>query len=683
MSTPTLDQLCINTIRFLSADGVQHANSGHPGMPMGAAPMAYVLWTRCLKHNPAHPGWADRDRFVLSAGHGSMLLYSLLHLTGYPLALDDLKAFRQWDSRTPGHPESHLTPGVETTTGPLGQGLSNAVGFAMAEAHLAARYNRPGHEIIDHYTYVIASDGDLMEGVTAEASSLAGHLRLGKLIVLYDDNAISLAGTTSLTFTEDVALRYAAYGWQTLRVSDGNDPAALERALQAARQVTDQPTLILVRTTLGFGAPHKQGTAEAHGSPLGSDELAAAKRNLGWPTDALFHLPDEAVAHLRRSVERGAKWEAEWNKRWTAYEQAHPALAAELKRRLARELPADWEAALPTFPADPKGLATRKAGEAVLQALGQKLPELVGGSADLNPSTFTVLKGQGDFQNPHSSPDGAQGTSGGAWGFEGRNLHFGVREHGMGAVVNGLGLHGGFIGYGSTFLTFHDYMRPTVRLAAVMQLGSIWVYTHDSIGVGEDGPTHQPVEHYAALRAIPGLLFIRPADANETAWAWRVAIANRHRPTALALTRQNVPTLDRGVYASAEGLTRGAYVLNPGLSSPDVLLLATGSEVALIVEAEKQLAELGVKARLVSMPCWELFDEQPAEYRESVLPAAVTARLAVEAGVSLGWHRWVGPRGALLTLDRYGASAPAPRIFKELGFTVDRVVAQARALLGR
>jgi transketolase len=667
VTTPNLDQLAINTLRFLSADAVQNANSGHPGLPMGAAPMAYVLWTRFLKHNPADPRWPDRDRFILSAGHGSMLLYALLHLTGYPLPLDEVKAFRQWGSLTPGHPESHLTAGVETTTGPLGQGLSNAVGFAIAEAHLAARFNRPGH----------------VEGVASEACSLAGHLRLGKLIVLYDDNRISLAGTTSLTFTEDVSLRFAAYGWQVQRVSDGNDLAALERALQAAQSVADQPSLILVRTTIGYGAPHKQNTFEAHGSPLGPDELKAAKENLGWPADGLFHLPEDAMAHFRKSAERGRKLQAEWDRRLAAYQRAHPELAAELKRRLAGELPPGWDADLPAFPADPKGLATRKAGEAMMQALGQKLPELAGGSADLNPSTFTVLKGQGDFQSPHSSPDGAQGTSGGPWGFEGRNLHFGVREHGMGSTVNGLSLHGGFIPYGSTFMTFHDYMRPAVRLSAIMKVGSVWVYTHDSVGVGEDGPTHQPVEHYAALRAIPDLLFIRPADANETAWAWRIAIENRHRPTALALTRQNVPTLDRSIYASAEGLTRGAYVLNPGLQSPDLILIATGSEVALIVEAEKKLAEQGISARLVSMPCWELFDEQSAGYRDSVLPAAVTARLAVEAGVSLGWHRWVGPQGGLLTLDRYGASAPAARIFKELGFTVENVVARAKAVLGK
>jgi transketolase len=683
VTTPTLDQLCVNTIRFLSADGVQKANSGHPGLPMGAAAMAYTLWTRFLKHNPANPQWADRDRFILSAGHGSMLLYSLLHLTGYALTLDEIKNFRQWGSLTPGHPESHLTAGVETTTGPLGQGLANAVGFAMAEAHLAARFNRPGHEIINHFTYVLAGDGDLMEGVTAEACSLAGHLRLGKLIALYDDNRISLAGTTSLSFTEDVALRFAAYGWQVQRVSDGNDVEAIERAIRVAQGVEDQPSLILVRTTIGYGAPHRQNTFEAHGSPLGPDELKAAKETLGWPVEPPFHLPDEALAHFGKAVENGRKREGEWQKRFVAYEKAHPALAAELKRRLAGELPADWESAAPTFPADAKGLATRKAGEAVLQALGAKLPELIGGSADLNPSTFTVLKGQGDFQSPHSSSDGAQGTSGGAWGFEGRNLHFGVREHAMGAAVNGLALHGGVIPYAATFLTFFDYMRPAVRLSAIMKIGSVWVYTHDSVGVGEDGPTHQPVEHYAAARAIPDLLFIRPCDANETAWAWRIAIQNRHRPTVLSLTRQNVPTLDRSVYASAEGLARGAYVLNPQVVAPDIVLLATGSEVALIVEAEKQLAEKGVKARLVSMPCWELFEEQSNEYREGVLPSSVTARLAVEAGVSLGWHRWVGPRGGLVTLDRYGASAPAARIFRELGFTVENVAAQALAVLGR
>jgi transketolase len=683
MPASELDIRSINTIRFLSADAVQKANSGHPGLPMGAAAMAYVLWTRFLKHNPANPRWFDRDRFVLSGGHGSMLLYSLLHLTGYEsMPLEEIMSFRQWGSRTPGHPESHLTLGVETTTGPLGQGLSNAVGLAIAEAHLAARFNRPGHQVVNHHTYVLASDGDLMEGVASEACSLAGHLRLGKLIVLYDDNKISLAGTTSLTFTEDAALRFGGYGWQTLRVSDGNDLDALDSALKAARETADRPSLILVRTIIGYGAPHKQNTFEVHGSPLGPEELKAAKENLGWPTEPMFLIPGEALENFRQALERGRQWEADWRKRFAAYEKAFPDLAAEFKRRAAGELPSGWDADLPGFAADPKGLATRKASEAVIQELGARLPELMGGSADLNPSTFTVIKGAGDFQSPRTSPDGAQGTSGGPWGHEGRNLHFGVREHGMGAAVNGLALHGGFISYGSTFLVFSDYMRPAVRLSAIMKLGCVWVYTHDGIGLGEDGPTHQAVEHYAALRAIPDLLFIRPCDANETVWAWRVAIENRHRPTVLALTRQGVPTLDRTQLASAEGLRKGAYVLNPQVEKPDIILMATGSEVQHVVGAEKRLAEKGVKARLVAMPCWELFDEQPAEYREAVLPAAVTARLAVETGVSLGWHRWVGEKGDLVTLDRYGASAPYQRIMQEFGFTAENVADQALKLLG-
>ncbi len=681
MSSSQLDELCVNTIRFLSADGVQNANSGHPGLPMGAAAMAYALWARSLKHNPANPQWLNRDRFVLSGGHGSMLLYSLLHLTGYAVSLDDLKQFRQWGSNTPGHPESHLTPGVETTTGPLGQGISNSVGMAMAEAHLAARFNRPGHEIVNHFTYVIATDGDLMEGVASEACSLAGHLRLGKLIVLYDDNKISLAGTTSLTFTEDVALRFGAYGWHVQRVSDGNDLEAVHRAIQAAQAVTDQPSIICVRTHIGYGAPHKQDTSEAHGSPLGPDELRAAKEKMGWPAESMFLIPGEALEQFRQAVERGKAWEDEWQKQLTAYQKAFPELAAELKRRMAGELPPGWEAALPTFPADPKGLATRKASEAVMQTLAAKLPELVGGSADLNPSTFTVLKGQGDFQNEANSAEGVQGASGGPWSYAGRNLHFGVREHGMGAVVNGLALHGGFIPYGSTFLIFSDYMRGAVRLSAIMKIGSVWVFTHDGIGLGEDGPTHQAVEHYAALRAIPDLLFIRPCDANETAWAWRVAIENRHRPTVLALTRQNVPTLDRAALAAADGLKQGAYVLNPKVTSPDIILMATGSEVQHIVAAEKPLAEKGIKARLVSMPCWELFEEQSPEYRESVLPSSVRMRLAVETGVSLGWHKWVGPQGDLVTLDSYGASAPAPVIMKQFGFTAENVVARALAVV--
>ncbi len=682
MANPELDRQAINTIRFLAADAVQHANSGHPGLPMGAAAMAYALWDKFLTHNPKDPNWANRDRFILSAGHGSMLLYALLHLTGYDLSLDEIKRFRQWGSKTPGHPEVGLTPGVEMTTGPLGQGLASAVGFAMAEAHLAATFNRPDHAVIDHYTYVLASDGDLMEGVTAEAGSLAGHLKLGKLIVLYDDNLISLAGTNSLAFSEDVGKRYAAYGWHVQHVADGNDPAAVARAIKKAQRVTDRPSLIAVRTIIGFGAPHKQGTSESHGSPLGPDELKAAKANLGWP-DEMFHLPEAAVAHFRKAVRRGRSAQKAWQAGFDAYAQAYPELAAELTRRLAGDLPADWASAVPSFAADPKGLATRKAGETVLNALGKALPELLGGSADLNPSTFTVLKGAGDFQSPTTSPDGVQGLSGGPWGFDGRNLHFGVREHAMGAIVNGLALHGGTIPYGSTFLMFADYMRGALRLSALMELGSIWVFTHDSIGVGEDGPTHQPVEHYAALRAIPHALFIRPGDANEAAWAWRIAIENRNRPTFLSLTRQNLPVLDRTVYASAEGTGRGGYVLNPDVADPQVLLLATGSELALVVAAEKVLAERGVRARIVSLPCWALFDEQSIAYRETVLPPAVGARVAVEAGVSLGWHKYVGASGQILSIDRFGASAPAGTVFKELGFTVDRVVELALRALGQ
>ena len=676
-----LDTLSINTIRFLSVDAVQKANSGHPGLPMGAAPMAYVLWTRFLKHDPADPKWPDRDRFVLSAGHGSMLLYSLLHLTGYDLALEEILNFRQWGSRTPGHPESDLTPGVEATTGPLGQGISNAVGLAIAEAHLAARFNRPGHTIVDHHTYVLASDGDLMEGVASEACSLAGHLSLGKLIVLYDDNRITLAGSTSVAFSEDVGGRFAAYGWHVQRVDDGNDLDAIESALAEARGVADRPSIVLVHTQIGYGAPHKAGTFEAHGSPLGPDEVKAAKQNLGWPVEPAFYVPAEALTNLRRAVEAGASAHHAWSERLTAYARAFPELAAELRRTAVGELPDGWDAELPTFPADEKGMATRKASEAVMQALAKALPELIGGSADLNPSTFTWLKGQGDFESPARPQDGAQGQVGGVWGYQARNLHFGVREHAMGAAVNGIALHGGLIPYGSTFLIFSDYMRPSVRLSALCHLHAVWVYTHDSIGLGEDGPTHQAVEHYAALRAIPGLRFIRPGDANETVWAWRVAITSRHRPTVLALTRQNVPTFDRATFAPAEGLARGAYVMNPAVDRPDLVLIASGSEVQLVVAAEHALAAKGVKARVVSMPCWELFEEQPREYRDEVLPPAVTRRLAVESGVTLGWHKWVGEHGRVIGIDRFGASAPGPRLMKEFGFTAENVISQAIEML--
>lgn len=682
MSPTDLDQLSVNTLRFLSADGVQNANSGHPGLPMGAAAMAYVLWTRYLKHNPADPHWPDRDRFVLSGGHGSMLLYSLLHLTGYELSLDEIKNFRQWGSHTPGHPEVHLTPGVEATTGPLGQGISNAVGMAVAEAHLAARFNKDGQNIVDHYTYVIASDGDLMEGVASEACSLAGHLRLGKLIVLYDDNKISLAGTTSLSYTEDVALRFAAYGWQVLRVSDGNDVKVLDEAIKAAQAVTDQPTIILVRTIIGYGAPEKQNTYEAHGSPLGPDELKRAKENLGWPTE-MFVIPGEALEHFRQALDQGKRAQADWAKHFADYERKHSALAAEFNRRFKGELPANWDSALPSFPADAKGVATRKASESVMQALAKTLPELVGGSADLNPSTFTWLKGEGDFESPQSSPEGSQGRVGGEWGYEGRNLHFGVREHGMGAIVNGMALHGGFRPYGATFFVFSDYMRPTIRLSAISELPTIFVFTHDSIGLGEDGPTHQPVEHLAAVRAIPDLVVCRPCDANETVEAWRYAINHRGGPVVLVFTRQNVPTLDRTKYAPASNLEKGGYVLADSGPNPQVILLSTGSEVELIVKAGETLAAEGVSVRLVSLPSWELFEKQSQDYRDSVLPPSIKARVAIEAGVRQGWDRYIGDNGAFIGLDRFGASAPAKVVYEKLGITAEAVVEATHKVLGK
>jgi transketolase len=685
-----LDQLCINTIRFLSADAIQKANSGHPGLPMGAAPMAYTLWTKHLKHNPANPSWADRDRFVLSGGHGSMLLYSLLHLTGYDLPLSELQSFRQWGSKTPGHPESHLTPGVEVTSGPLGQGISAAVGMAIGEAHLAARYNvppeptagSPGHTIVDHYTYVLASDGDLMEGVSAEACSLAGHLGLGKLIVLFDDNLISLAGTTSLTFTEDVGQRFEAYGWHVQHVRDGNDLEAIDAALQAAKAETNRPSLILVRTIIGYGAPNKQNTFKVHGSPLGPDELRAAKENLGWPTEPAFWIPEEVQVQFRQAVPNGKALQAEWETAFDAYAAAHPDLAAEFRRRMAGELPADWDADVPVFPADAKGPATRKTSEVVLQALAPRLPELMGGSADLNPSTYSWLKGYGDFQSPLTSAKGAQGAIGGEWGYGGRNLHFGVREHAMGAIINGLALHGGFIPYTATFLTFVDYMRPPMRLLALAEQRAVFVFTHDSIGLGEDGPTHQPIEQVMNLRAVPNMVVIRPADANETAEAWKAAIRYTHGPTALIFTRQGLPILDRSAYPSAENLHRGAYVLwQSADGAPDVILIGTGSEVHIALEAGKKLAAKDVKVRVVNMPSWELFDRQPAEYRESVLPPGVRARVAVEAGIALGWERYVGLDGVVVGMTGFGASAPGPLLYEKFGFTADNVADQAEALL--
>ena len=679
-----LDQLCINTVRFLSVDAVQKANSGHPGMPLGAASMAYVLWTRVLKHHPRNPDWFDRDRFVLSAGHGSMLLYSLLHLTGYDLSLDDIKRFRQWGSKAPGHPERGQTPGVEITTGPLGQGLANAVGMAIAEAQLAARYNRPGFEVIDHATFAIVSDGDLMEGVAAEAASLAGHLRLGKLTCLYDDNHVTLSAGTDITFSEDRAHRFEAYGWHTVSVADGNDLAAIDAALQVARAERRRPSLILVRTHIGYGSPHKHDSFEAHGSPLGVDEVRLTKQNLGWPTEPPFLIPEPALAHFREALARGARDEAAWNERMAAYAKAFPALAEELRRSLRGELPSSWDADIPVFSADPKGIATRVASGKVMNAIAPRLPALTGGSADLDSSTHTALKGFGDFNPPAGNEVDTQGSDSGGWSYAGRNVHFGVREHAMGAIVNGMAAHGGTVPYGSTFLIFSDYMRPAIRLAALMGLHVVHVFTHDSIALGEDGPTHQPVEQLAALRAIPNLIVIRPGDANETAVAWRVALETHGRPVVLVLTRQNVPTLDRSRYASADGVRRGAYVLADAPDGkPALILIASGSEVGLIVSAAERLQAEGVAVRCVSMPSWELFDALPQAERDAVLPPSVGARLAVEMGVAQGWRQYVGDRGAVLSVERFGASAPADVLLREYGFTVDSVCARAKVLLVR
>jgi transketolase len=664
-----LDQMCITTIRMLAVDAVEQAKSGHPGMPMGTAALAYVLWTRFLKHNPAHPKWPGRDRFVLSAGHGSMLLYSLLHLTGYDLSLDDLKQFRQWGSRTPGHPEYGLTPGVETTTGPLGQGLANGVGMAIAEAFLAERFNRPGYTIVDHYTYAIVSDGDLMEGVASEAASLAGHLQLGKLIYLYDDNGISIDGSTDLTFTEQVCKRFDAYGWQVQEIADGNDLTAIDTALKAAQAERTKPSLIIVHTHIAYGSPGKQDTAEAHGAPLGAEEVKRTKAFFGWPQGPSFYLPDEALAHFRRAVERGRAWEAEWQARFDAYAAAHPDLAAEWSRELRGELPPGWEARLPIFKAEDGMMATRIASGRVLNTIAPTIPNLLGGSADLATSNNTLLRDAGAF-----SPQNRAG----------RNLYFGVREHGMGAILNGLALHGGVIPYGATFLIFSDYMRPAIRLAALSELPVIYVFTHDSVGLGEDGPTHQPIEHLAALRAMPQLTLIRPADANETAVAWRVALTHRHGPVALALTRQNLPIFDRTQMAAADGLEQGAYILlDAEGATPDLILIASGSEVALAVQARQQLAHHDVRARVVSMPSWELFERQSPAYREAVLPPAVRKRLAIEAGVPQGWHYYVGPEGDIIGLTRFGASAPGSVALENLGLNVANAVARALKLLKR
>jgi len=666
-----LDEMCVNTLRFLAVDMVQKAKSGHPGMPMGAAVVTYTLWDRFLCFDPADPAWPDRDRFVLSAGHGCALLYALLHLSGYDLPMEEIKRFRQWGSRTPGHPEFGLTPGVEATTGPLGQGIANAVGMAIAEAALADRFNRPGHEIVDHHTYAICSDGDLMEGVSSEVASFAGHLGLGKLIVLYDDNRITIEGSTDLAFTEDRTGRFAACGWHVLSVDDGNDMVAVAEAIEEARAVVDKPSLICVRTQIGFGSPNKQGTASAHGEPLGAEEARLTKEALGWPVEPAFHVPEEALAHFRKAVARGEAIRAQWQERFEAYRSEYPELAAEFERRMRGELPEGWDADIPVFDAEDGAIATREAGGKLMNAIAARVPELMGGSADLAPSTKTLLTDHASF----SASDRA-----------GRNLHFGVREHVMGAAVNGMAYHGGFVPYGSTFLIFSDYMRPPIRLAALGGLHVVHVFTHDSIGLGEDGPTHQAVEQHLALRAIPDSLFIRPADANETAAAWKVALQERSRPVMLALTRQKLPVLDPAVYPDlAEGAVRGAYVLAEVEGEgevPDVILVATGSEVHLALQAREALAEEGVSARVVSMPCVELFAEQPEAYRESVLSPGAPV-VTVEAGVTLGWRDYLGGGPVAVGVDRFGASAPGDTVMRELGLSVEAVVeAAGQAIVG-
>ena len=677
-----LENRCINTIRILSADAVQNANSGHPGMPMGAAAMAYVLWTRFLRYNPRNPSWADRDRFVLSAGHGSMLLYSLLHLTGYDLPLDEIKRFRQWGSKTPGHPERGEAPGIEVTTGPLGQGFGNGVGMAIAEAWLAARYNRPGHKIVDHYTYAISGDGDLMEGVTQEAASLAGHLQLGKLIYLYDQNHISLAGATEIDFTEDVAKRFEAYGWHTRQVADGNDTEEIARAIQDAQAEQRRPSLILVRTHIGYGSPHKQDNFSSHGSPLGEEELQATKKALGWPTMDKFYLPEDALEYFRQAVPRGKKLETDWDQTLDAYRKEFPKEAAEFEQIMGGGLPDNWSADLPRWKPTDKPLATRSAGGTALNALAKHIPNILGGSADLNPSTDTALKGWGDFQPAESGGAGTLGAVGGEWNYAGRNIAFGVREHAMGAAVNGMAAHGGVLPFSATFFNFSDYMKPAIRLGALSRLKVIYVFTHDSIALGEDGPTHQPVEQLAGLRAMPDLVVFRPADANETAEAWAFAV-QRNGPTVLVLTRQVVPHLDRSS-AREPGVARGAYILAEAEGgAPDMILIGTGSEVSLCVKAQEKLKAEGVKARVVSMPSWELFAAQDESYRESVLPKQNKKRVAVEAASPLGWSRWTGDEGAILGVERFGASAPGDQVLEHFGFTVEKVVATARGVLNR
>lgn len=646
-------------------DAVEKAKSGHPGMPMGMADVAYVLWTRFLKHNPNDPTWADRDRFVLSAGHGSMLLYSLLHLAGYEVSLEDLRQFRQLGSKTPGHPEYGHTPGVETTTGPLGQGFATGVGMAMAEAHLAARFNRPGFEIVHHHTYAIVSDGDLMEGIAHEAAALAGHLKLGRLIYLYDSNRISIDGSTDLTMTEDVAARFTAYGWHTV-VIDGHDHSQIERAIEQAREERQRPSLIICRTHIGYGSPNKQDSEESHGAPLGVEEVAATKKALGMDPQAHFEIAPDVQDHFRKALRSGAEHQQEWQERMGRFAAQHPDVHAEFERALSGTLPDGWETALPVFRDPNVALATRKSSSMVIDALQHVLPDLMGGSADLSGSNLTTMKDRGYF-----SPEDRAGS----------NIHYGVREHAMGAAMNGMALHGGVIPFGGTFLVFADFCRPSIRLAALMGIRAIYVFTHDSIGLGEDGPTHQPIEHLASLRAMPNCTVLRPADANETSMAWQLALENRTGPSLLVLTRQNLPTLDRTVYAEASLSRRGAYVVNPDVVHPDVVLLSTGSEVSIALAAVAPLDQKGIKARVVSMPSWEMFRRQDAEYRQSVIPADVKARISIEAASTFGWREWIGDAGVAIGIDSFGASAPAPSLYEHFGLTVERLVMEATALV--
>ncbi len=679
-----LDLLSINTIRFLSIDAIQKANSGHPGLPMGAAAMAYVLWTRFLKHNPSNPHWFDRDRFVLSAGHGSMLLYSLLHLTGYDLSLEEIKRFRQWGSITPGHPERGETPGVETTTGPLGQGFANGVGMAMAEAYLAARYNKPGFEIINHHTYALVSDGDLMEGVAAEAAPLAGHLKLGKLIYLYDSNHITLASSTQVTFTEDHVQRFEAYGWHTQSIEDGNDVEALTNAIRFAQEETERPSIIIVRTHIGYGSPHKQDTCAAHGSPLGAEEVKLTKENLGWPPEPPFYIPEQALHHFRNALTIGNELETAWEQNFSAYINQYPELASELADLINGIIPSGWDKDFPAFPADAKGMATRVASGKIMQSFFQFLPGFIGGSADLNSSTHTELKGAGNFENPSMAVGDLQGSAEGGWSYAGRNVQYGVREHAMGSISNGMAVHGGILPFTATFLTFSDYMRPAIRLAALMELKVVYVFTHDSIALGEDGPTHQSIEHVSVLRAIPRLVVIRPADANETTVAWRMAIETYKTPVALILSRQDLPTLDRKIYGAADGLRFGAYILaDAPNATPDLILIASGSEVHLIVQARQELSKHKIEVRLVSMPSWELFEAQAPEYRDLVLPPSIHNRISVEAGITMGWQQYVGNKGDMLGINTFGASAPGDVMMREYGFTVENICNRALALIKR